>query len=142
MIAKTYVNSDQPEMVSFKFENLASIIRFDVTPDSTNTYRYVKSIKVTGSKEINGPWKAYYEGDVLKYERNGSGGWVTNMTCDPNALEIEGVKSYTMVIAPIENTKLRIEITTGDNITKVIEGTTSIERNQFKKVPIDLNKLK
>ncbi len=129
-------NLERPQNITFKFENLASVIRFDVTPDHNDHTKSISQITVKG-KNICGKGKAYYNEDLkLVTEWTGGGNQIT-LFCG-NGTERNGVLSYVMIVPELTNVPLEITIKASNGKTKTLKGNATIQRSEFKKVAIDL----
>lgn len=131
-------NFQDPKLVPFHFQNLASIIRFDVTPDHNDHDKHITKITVTGNN-ICGSGNVIYEETKLDLKYNWTGGGNTISLSCGGAHEINGVKSYTMIVPPLTNVPLTIVITASNGKTKTLKGNATIARSAFKKVAVDLS---
>lgn len=135
--------------LEFKFYNLASLIRFDVTPCDCECKKKLKEVKVTSKGNIAGEGTAYFEDastKTLVNTFNGNGKTIT-LNC-VSADTIQGILSYVMVVPPVQDAELTFKITveTDENGTKNQEThtlgtkTLSFTQSKYKTVAIDLKK--
>lgn len=136
------------QTTTFQFVNLASLIRFDVTPCDCEGNKSLKSITVTSDKNIAGAGRAYYDNNMnLKNNSFTGTGKQIKLNC-VSADTINGILSYVMVVPPVQDAELTFKITveTDENSTKNQEThtlgtkTLSFTQSKYKTVAIDLKK--
>lgn len=136
------------QTTTFQFVNLASLIRFDVTPCDCEGNKSLKSITVTSNKGIAGNGEGYYDSNMKLQPKEFTGNGKTITLNCVSADTIQGILSYVMVVPPVKEAELTFEITveTDENGTKNQEthtlGTTTLSFNEskYKTVAINLKK--